>query len=198
MSFVKIAVLWFQSRILRSKPARWNYQYSIGKWDKLKKEQPRIAAMAMLLTRHVPRGRVLEIGCGEAVLLQQLNPTDYLSWVGVDISAIAIQRAQAFANKNVRYLMADMETMDPGGKFDVILFTESIYYAVNCVQLLQRYSKFLYPNGIFIVSICRTKRSEKIWADIHSVTTMIDSAVTRDETVTDSALNTWDCEVLSV
>ena len=78
------------------------------------------------------------------------------------------------------------------------MFTESIYYTADCAQLLQRYSQFLNPGGVFIVSICRTKRSEKIWADIHSVTTVIDAAVTRDNPATDSALNTWDCEVLGV
>lgn len=197
MSFIQIAVLWFRSRILRSQTARWNYRYALGKLEKLKSEESRIAAAATLLTRHVPRGRVLEIGCGEALLQQHLSPTDYASWVGVDISEIAIQRAQAFASDNVRYLVADMETLDPGGKFDAIVFTESIYFAADSAKLLQRYSKFLNPQGVFIVSICRTKRSEKVWADIHSVTTTLDATVTHDAAVADSEFNRWDCEVLS-
>jgi len=197
VSLIQIVGLWIRSRILRDPIARWNYQYAVGKWDKLKNEQPRIAATALLLTRHVRPGRVLEIGCGEALLQQQLDPADYLGWVGVDISDVAIQRAQAFANENVRYLLADMETLDPGGKFGAIVFTESIYYAADCARLLERYSRFLNPGGVFIISICRTKRSDKIWADIHSVTTVIDTVVTRDDTITDSELNTWDCEVLA-
>ena len=200
MPSLQLIFLWLRGRLFRDRSARWDHMYATGRWEYLKTpaEQARFDATARLLTRHGPPGRVLEIGCGEAVLQPQLDPADYLSWVGVDISDVAIQRAQAFANENVRYLLADMETMDPGGKFDAILFTESIYYAVNCAQLLQRYARFLNPDGVFIVSICRTKRSDKIWADIHSVTTVIDAAVTRDDTVTDSALNTWDCEVLGV
>ena len=74
------------SRILRDRAARWNYQYASGHWEKLKitAEQARFDVTALLLTRHAPPGRVLEIGCGEALLQQQLNAADYLDWVGVD------------------------------------------------------------------------------------------------------------------
>lgn len=77
-----------------------------------------------------------------------------------------------------------METFDLGEKFDAIVFTESIYYAADCAQLLRRYTGFLNPNGVFIISICQTKRSDRIWADIHWVTPPLDVIATREGTDT--------------
>ena len=79
-------------------------------------------------------------------------------------------------------------TVIPAGGY--IVFTESIYYSADCAQLLRRYTGFLNPNGVFIISICQTKRSDRIWADIHSVTTTLDTLATRD------GADTWDCQVL--
>lgn len=193
MSFLQLAGLWFRSRILRDRAARWNHQYAVGRWDKLKapEEQARFAATARLLVRHVPPGHVLEIGCGESLLLQRLKPTDYRSWLGVDISEIAIQRAQAFAREHVHYVVADMETMTPDGMFDAIVFTESIYYSTDCARLLRRFSRCLNPKGLFVVSICRTKRSARVWEAIHAVVGVVATAATINEQ------EIWDCEVLT-
>jgi len=190
MRYLHVVTLWFRSRILRDRAARWNLQYAVGKWDKLKAEQARLAATAQLLVRHVPRGRVLEIGCGEALLQQQMNPADYLGWLGVDISELAIRRAQAFATDQVRYLTADMEIFEPGARFDAIVFTESIYYSASPGRLLHRYGRFLNPGGVFIISIFRTKRSDAIWTEIHATAAAFDAIATTNE------LGAWNCEAL--
>lgn len=183
---------WIRGYVFRDQTARWNYQYLTGRWDKLKTqaEQTRFDATARLLARHVSPGDVLEIGCGEAVLQRRLSSADYRSWLGIDLSTVAIQRAQAFTDARTRYLVADMETFEPDVKFDAIVFTESIYYSPDCAQLLRRYSRFLKPNGRFLVSIFRTKRSAAIWANIHRVAPLLDASSTTND------LGTWDCKVL--
>lgn len=192
MTWFQLSVLWFRNRVLRDRAARWDHQYVTGRWEKLKTpaEQARFDATARLLTRYVPSGHVLEIGCGEALLQQRLTPDDYRSWLGADISTVAIARAQAFANERVQYVVADMEIFDPGRKFDAIVFTESIYYSSDCGRLLRRYAGFLNPPGVFLVSIFRTKRSDRVWAELHAQTVTLDTITTRNE------LGTWDCEVL--
>ena len=190
MNLIRLASLWFRSRVLRDRAARWNLQYAAGKWDKLKMEEARLAATGQLLIRHGPPGRVLEIGCGEALLQQQMNPADYLRWLGVDISDLAIRQAQASATARVSYLTADMETFAPGERFDAIVFTESIYYSVAPGGLLRRYARFLNPGGVFIISIFRTKRSDAVWAEIHAVAAAFDAITTTNE------LGTWHCEIL--
>ncbi len=193
MSFFQLAVLWFRNRVLRDRSARWDHQYATGRWDKLRTpaEEARFDATARLLTRHARGGHVLEIGCGEALLQQRLMAGDYRSWLGVDISAVAIGRAQAFAGPRVRYVVADMDTLDSDGRFDAIVFTESIYYSADCRRLLRRYAGYLNPTGVFIVSIFRTRRSAAVWADIRA------EAATRDAIGTTNELGTWDCEVLA-
>ena len=192
MPSLKLVLLWVRGRIFRDRAAKWNHQYASGRWEKLKipAEQARFDATARLLTRPGSPGDVLEIGCGEALLQQRLTSADYRTWCGVDISAVAIARAQNFAGERVRYLAADMETFDPGASFDVIVFTESIYYSADPRRLLERYVNFLKPGGRFIVSIFRTKRSARIWAGLHTVAAPSDSLSSTSE------LGTWDCEVL--
>lgn len=191
-SLIQLAGLWFRGRIFRDQAAKWDHQYATGRWEKLKipAEQARFAATAQLIVRHGPPGQVLEIGCGEALLQQQLKPADYQDWVGIDISEVAIQRAQAFTARQVRYHVADMELFDPGDRFDLIVFTESIYYSTDPRRLLARYVRFLKPGGRFIVSIFRTKRSDRVWAGLHTVASRVDAISTTSE------LGTWDCEVL--
>ena len=192
MPSLQLVTLWLRGRLFRDRAARWNHMYATGRWEYLKTpaEQARFDATARLLVRHGPPGRVLEIGCGEALLQQRLKPGDYQDWVGIDLSAVAIQRAQAFVTDHVRYHVADMELFDPDGRFDVIIFTESIYYSADSRRLLERYVRFLKPTGRFIVSIFRTKRSARIWSGLHTVASTIDSIATSNE------LGTWDCEVL--
>ena len=183
---------WFKRRILRDQRERWDHQYANGRWEKLKdaSEQARFVACADLLRRHAPGSQVLEIGSGEALLQQHLKPGEYASWFGIDLSEVAIARAQAFAGERGRYVAADMTTFEPEGKFHAIVFPESIYYVPERVALLQRYARHLLPGGVFIISIFETKRSAAVWSEIHTATAVIDSLATTNE------LGTWQCEVL--
>jgi trans-aconitate methyltransferase len=186
----RIFQLWWRSRVLRDRTAKWNYEYATGRWDDLSDEHGRLAATADLLHRHAPRGRILEVGCGAAMLQPFVDFQVIDSWLGVDLSSVAIARAQTSAGPRVRYAQADMMTFTPEGVFDAIVFTESIYYVGDCAGVLRRYTPYLKPRGVFIVSIYRSKESEQVWQQIHGVAVKIDAATT-------TGRGTWDCEVLS-
>lgn len=185
---------WFRRVVLRDRAARWNHQYASGRWDVLKTphETARLDACAALLRRHAPGGRLLEIGCGEALLQQRLAPGDFQRFVGVDIAEVAISRARTFAqgDPRVTYLVADMRTLALGETFAAVIFTESIYYVPNCHEVLRAYARFLRDGGVFVISIFQNKRSAEVWAQIHTVTTVIDRITTTN------GAGTWDCEVL--
>lgn len=184
--------VWLQRQILRDRAVRWDHQYATGRWEGLKAptETARLDACVTLLRRHVPAGRWLEIGCGEALLQQRLAPNDYQRLVGVDISAVAIARAQSLAGPRERYLRADMRGLTLDEKFDAVVFTESIYYDPRPDDLLRGYLQFLAAGGVFVISIFRSKGSAGVWAGIHSVTSLVDSIVTNNDA------GSWDCEVL--
>ena len=51
----------------------------------------------------------------------------------------------------------DCETFVPHKKFDVIVFNEMLYYTDH-VETMKHYSKFLEPEGIFVISIWFSKK----------------------------------------
>ncbi|MBS0630938.1 MAG: class I SAM-dependent methyltransferase [Verrucomicrobia bacterium] len=194
MTWLQTLPAWFRRAILRDRAARWNHQYASGRWERLKapQEAARLDACATLLRRHVPGGRLLEIGCGEALLQQRLASGDFSRFVGVDISAVAIERARVITanDPRVTYLTADMRELELAEKFDAVIFTESIYYVPDPAAVLRRYARLLDPDGVFVVSIFQNKRGAEAWAQIHPVTTVV------DRTTTTNAAGSWDCEVL--
>lgn len=187
-------VSWIKRRLLRDQRERWNHQYASGRWAKLhsQPEQARFDACAALLRQHAAGGRVLELGCGEGILQSRLAADGYARWLGVDLSEVAIARAQTQAGRYSKYVAADMCTFDPEETFDAIVFSESIYYVPKPGAVLARYNRFLNPGGVLLVSIFTTKRSAAVWAELHAVADTLDSRTTTNE------LGTWVCEVLSV
>ncbi|MFN8357001.1 MAG: class I SAM-dependent methyltransferase [Spirosomataceae bacterium] len=185
LSFIK-------RKILRINRERWNYQYQKGNWDGLKNEMEhdRFMAIVQLTERWKPHGDLLEIGCGEALLQQKLTANSYNSLTGVDLSDVAIERAQVFANERTRYLVADMEVFKPDRVFDAIIFTESLNYAKNPLSLLKRYQTYLKPDGVFIISMYDNKQIPQIWQSLAAAFEVIDALQTSNER------GRWDCKVL--
>jgi SAM-dependent methyltransferase len=189
---VKRPVSWFSRWVLRDPGAHWDHQYRRGQGEKLKSpaELARLDACADLLRCHANGGCILEIGSGEGLLQRQLQPNDYASWLGIDVSGVAVARAQEFAGDRVHYCTGDMNHFCPDEKFDAIVFPGSIYYALDAGQVLQRYAPYLRKGGVFIVSLFATSQSVMIWRELHALTKLVDARVTNNE------LGRWDCEVL--
>ena len=76
---------------------RLDVQYARGSWDYLRSldELARFSVLAGYCHYLKPNGRILEIGCGEGILQERLDPARYARYVGVDISEEAVRRAQA-------------------------------------------------------------------------------------------------------
>src|SRR5271154_4700907 len=84
------------------------------------------------LERHVANGSILDIGCGSGNTATELAPS-YQSYLGVDISEAALAKARKRSeeigrqDKN-RFVCGDFLTYIPTGRYDVILFRESMYH----------------------------------------------------------------------
>jgi SAM-dependent methyltransferase len=118
-------------------------------------------------------GSILDLGCGSGSTANELDEESYGEYVGVDISEVAIAKAQKRTEANgrvhkCRFLQGDVTGFEPTKKFDVILFRDSIYYIKRPLVLatLMRYSQWLREGGVFIVRIWDGRGKLKEFADI--------------------------------
>ena len=147
------------SRILKRlgmKAKAWDHEFETEYWDKGTKGDPIYGVLAKY------PGSVLEMGCGSAMTPREMEFTTY---TGVDISQVAIAKAVLYKPEH-RFAVSSMESYIPDRKYRVILFRESIYYAKNVSDLLERLEQYLEPDGVFIARICSSDRHQKVIREI--------------------------------
>lgn len=173
--------------------AAWDAQYAQGEWDHLAglSELAHYAVIVGYGTFLKPGGSVLDVGCGEGVLHTRWLPHGYSRYVGLDISEVAVQKLADRTDDRTEFLAADADTHTPDGRFDVIVFNESLYYLNDPMASLARYATALNPDGVIIVSMFQGSRRSRA----------IVGAVRREHHVVDSTRTTqgatsWDCVVI--
>ena len=119
-----------------------------------------------------PGGSILDVGCGDGIFRTHVHEP-FSIYVGVDFPE-AVGRAAKRLDDRTAFHASDMRAFATAERFDVILFNESLYYVEDAIGELDRYSRFLAPDGVFLVSTHRKPKSEKIWGDIAGRFRMID------------------------
>jgi SAM-dependent methyltransferase len=159
----------FESRVGRgdtpAAKSTWEQKYTDGRWDFMRElhELPRYAVIAALVHRVAPAGRILDVGCGEGLLVDHLRPLGYGRYTGTDISEAAISAAtKARADDRTTFEAGDAETYAITDDFDLIVFNESLAYLREPLGTIARYQSRLAPGGIFVVSMFVTPRHEAI------------------------------------
>ena len=149
----------------------WDDDFTHGRWERIDKTPgdciyPRIEKAAN-------GGSILDLGCGSGNTANELAVDMYRDYTGVDISSAAIAKAQKRTEANCRahktsFLQSDIDNYVPDRQFDVILFRESIYYIrrAKIQAILERYSEWLTPEGVFIVKIWHGRKKGKGIVDI--------------------------------
>jgi 2-polyprenyl-3-methyl-5-hydroxy-6-metoxy-1,4-benzoquinol methylase len=178
-------------KIIRDRKLKWDYQYQQGKWEYLNDplEEQRFQAVLQALQTYGSAKSILEVGCGEGILQSRMQPGSYHHYLGIDLSEVAIQKAARLCNDDTRYSCADMETFTTTTSFDVIVFTESLYYAKKPVQLLQQYAQFLAPGGHIILSVYKTADNESLLRKIETAYPLKEQQLSTNER------GAWYCQV---
>jgi len=127
------------------------------------------------------KARILDVGCGEGGFSDFLLPEQKANYVGIDISEEAIKLAKqkrGTTNKQ-QFIHTTAQAYKPETTlFDVIIFSEAIYY-VNHMEIMSQYSKYLSPDGVIVISIWFTDKIQYIktgiFEDIRKEYDMVES-----------------------
>ena len=172
---------------------RWNTEYAEGGWKWLRNldELAHHAVLAGYFARLKPGGTLLDVGCGEGVLHEQLRGC-YSQYVGTDF-AEPVRQALGKQDERTRFIAADMNDFSTTELFDAIVFNESIYYHHDPMVGMQRYENFLAPDGLFLVSMHGKERNDAIWAVLDQRYVTIDAV-----TMTNRRGTSWTTKVLAL
>jgi 2-polyprenyl-3-methyl-5-hydroxy-6-metoxy-1,4-benzoquinol methylase len=171
---------------------RWNTQYASGGWDRLHNldELAHHAVLAGYCTRLKPDGAILDVGCGDGLFHTHLN-NRYGSYLGIDFEE-PVRRASHKANDQTKFLAVDMHDFTTDARFDVIVFDESLSYHQNPVAGLLRYQTMLAAQGVFLISMHRTPKTDLLWTAFDEHFTVADAV-----TITNQKDVMWITKVLA-
>jgi|SRR3954470_13178444 SAM-dependent methyltransferase len=168
--------------------ATWDAQYVAGRWAYLGElpELARFSVLAGYLSHFKPGGAILDIGCGEGALAKRLPAGAFRRYVGVDLSAAAIEKAVRAAASNTSWIAADAQNYEPTERFDAVVFNEVVYFFADPAGTVERYARALNDGGILLFSINTAFRGGMaILADLKR------RYATLDETRLTHANNDW-------
>jgi 2-polyprenyl-3-methyl-5-hydroxy-6-metoxy-1,4-benzoquinol methylase len=151
-------------------PEGWNAEYERGEYDRLVRTEQRHhhRLLAGLITDGRQATKVLEIGCGEGVFLESLKSHQGVTYLGVDISSVAIERARARFAKEIaagtmRFEVGDGSAYPARENFDAIVFPECIEYLDDIVEVMDHYACFLNTGGQIGLSQWMGARPLRLW-----------------------------------
>ena len=180
---------WLTGLLRRGRPSTegpaesWDSVYERGAYDRLPLSEQRHhhRLLAMLVSEGGPPPKVLEVGCGEGMFYHSLRRCGPASYLGVDVSGVAIDRArgrfaQEIAAGAVRFEAGDGRAFSTAEKFDVVVFPECIEYLGDLGTLLSHYRGLLTPTGFFGVSMWLSGNSARLWRKLKKTARVRDEA----------------------
>jgi 2-polyprenyl-3-methyl-5-hydroxy-6-metoxy-1,4-benzoquinol methylase len=156
MLFILMGLLIYStvSQFYNISAATWNREYKNGKWEYLEKatiERARNAIIAVFSEMYAPNGTILDVGCGEGILLDHLSRCQRSKYLGIDLSTDAIATAKRKRIEGSVFLVSSADTFQSRTKFDCIIFNEILYYVDHKV-IMTKFLHLLNEKGIVIIS----------------------------------------------
>jgi SAM-dependent methyltransferase len=146
----------------------WDKEFASGKWNFIDNTVGDPVYPA--LEKYARKGSILDLGCGPGNTANELAFDAYAKYVGVDISESALAKAAKRTEENGRsaknsFAQSDFLGFEPGQKFDLILFRESMYHVPvgKVLPILAKYSQHLAKDGLFVVRLYTMRNGAPIY-----------------------------------
>ncbi len=143
----------------------WNREYSNGKWGF--NDNTAGDCVYLYLEKYAKNRSILDLGCGSGNTANELVFGAYGSYLGVDISKSALDKARRWTEATGRagknsFAQGDFLSYVPLRQFDVILFRESLYHVPlgKIKATVDRYSKYLEDSGVLIVRLITSENGK--------------------------------------
>jgi len=150
------------------KKSLWDQEYSTSKWNF--NDDTSNDLVYPYLEKWARKGSILDLGCGSGNTSNELADSAYQSYLGVDISEVALAKArkwteQAGRTTKNKFVHGELLGFVPPEKYDVILFRESMYHVPlgQVKTVLDHYAKYLMPEGVIIVRMSKTQDGKPKW-----------------------------------
>jgi SAM-dependent methyltransferase len=129
-----------------------------------------------MISEFVPTGRLLDVGCGHGLLLDEARSRGYQP-TGLELSAAAAAYARDSLHLDVREI--ELEQLDDGEQFNVITLVDVLEHLGDPTAAVDRCRDLLSPGGLLCVvtpdpsSIVARVASRRWWALIPAHTCLI-------------------------
>jgi SAM-dependent methyltransferase len=142
-----------------TKKSLWDREFATGHWNFI--DNTAGDCVYPYLEKYARNGSILDLGCGPGNTANEVANSAYQTYLGVDISEVALNKGRKRsievdrASKN-SFELGDFISYVPRQQFDVILFRESMYHVPSHTvkPMLRRYAAYLKPGGVFVVRMC--------------------------------------------
>jgi len=176
------------TRTVEARKKLWDREYALGFGERLKlpEELDHHQKLVEFLVDGEKNKRILDVGCGEGLILDFLQ--GYESYLGVDFSEVALQAASKRADAKTVFVQAEAESFVPAGEFDAIIFNECLYCFAEPLEVARHYGRFLRGDGVMVVSLfVKTERVKRLGEELSKRYEVVRKVVVKNER------GSWEC-----
>jgi len=179
------------TRTVEARKKLWDREYALGFGERLKlpEELDHHQKLVEFLVEERKNRKVLDVGCGEGLILDFLQ--GYESYLGVDFSEVALRTASKRADAKTVFVQGEAESFVPEGEFDAIIFNECLYCFAEPLQVARHYERLLRGDGVMAVSLfVKTERVKRLAEELSRRYEVVRRAVVNNEQ------GSWECFLL--
>jgi 2-polyprenyl-3-methyl-5-hydroxy-6-metoxy-1,4-benzoquinol methylase len=148
-------------------------------WQRLRGagEAARYQAVRRVTERYAGDGFVLDIGCSQGILQEDLR---YRRYLGVDNCEQSIALARPKSDLQTQFVYADGSTFVADAPPNAVVMNEVVYYLPDPIGAVLHHARSLAPGGVLIVSIyARTWSSRRLLQAIAARLEKVESSLVR-------------------